>query len=161
MRKYKEFPYPSKDELVVAYGRKGCPYCEKIKAFIDKFKNIDRRFKFIYHDIFDIIDSGMAKDVNDFKKKMRIFIGEYSMVPIIFIESDFIGGYTSFCDHVLDILGEKKGEGNIFFKEVLRLKKFSQKNVNEIRSKLAKLESDDKCMQVEKKKKETKNKKSK
>jgi len=111
MKKYTEFPYPKKDKITV-YGREGCPYCEKIKSFLKDFygKNLNKNVD--YHDIFDIIDSKQAKDVTDFKKKMKIYIDDWSTVPMVFDNGNFVGGYDDYCTLLYDILiysVDKKG----------------------------------------------------
>ena len=92
----KEFPYPLKTQPITIYGRKDCIYCRKLKSFITEFYN-DKRYA-VYYDIQNIIDKKYAKDINDFRKKMEIFIGDYKMVPLVFIHGIFIGGYSKFCE---------------------------------------------------------------
>jgi len=97
MRRLKEFPYPQKTMEVTVYGRPGCPYCDKMKDFLKFLYPNNRGRNYIYYNIFDIIDNGLARDVSDFRRKMKIYIGEYSTVPIVFIKGDFKGGYDNFC----------------------------------------------------------------
>ena len=97
MRRLKEFPYPQKTMEVTVYGRPGCPYCDKMKDFLKFLYPNNRGRNYVYYNIFDIIDNGLARDVSDFRRKMKIYIGEYSTVPIVFIKGDFKGGYDNFC----------------------------------------------------------------
>lgn len=86
----RNFPYPLKTNKLTVYGIKGCPYCAKMK---DIAKNIRGS---IYHDIDELINKGLAKSFADFKRKMNPFINNYDMVPMVFIEDKFIGGYDEF-----------------------------------------------------------------
>ena len=44
----------------------------------------------------DMLKKGFIKTFNDFKRKMKLFINNYDMVPIVFIQDEFIGGYSEF-----------------------------------------------------------------
>lgn len=146
MKKYKEFPYPLITHNITVYGRIGCPYCDKMKSFLKKVYTGADKKKVVYHDIFNIIDSGQAKDVNDFKKKMKPFIGDYSTVPMVFLFGDFIGGYDNFCASVSKIIESlnKKNQEKIF--DVLRVNKELNlnKKVKSVTNKINKLGNCDK-----------------
>lgn len=133
--KYKEFPYPSKLKMITVYGREGCKYCEKMKSFLKKFYFYNSN-KYEYHDIFQIIDDKQAKDVTDFKKKMKIFMGDFSTVPIVFVRGNFIGGYDNFCKLIYDFAtNEEKNSiikilGSVEEFELLKKIKNKLKNKN-------------------------------
>ncbi len=152
MTKYKEFPYPSQKFDLIVYGRKGCNYCEKTKKFINYMQKQDK-VSYIYHDIFEIIDSGQAKDINDFKKKMKPFIGDFSTVPMIFIGSNFHGGYDTFCDIILKIKLGKTSDDKEWEKIRKIFLKDSEKNneTKNLKKKiLEKLNKSNKCEAVKK-----------
>ena len=50
----------------------------------------------VYHDIDELINKGFAKSFDDFKRKMKPFINNYDMVPMVFIDDKFIGGHDDF-----------------------------------------------------------------
>ena len=86
----RNFPYPLKTNKLTIYGRDGCPYCEKMKDIAENVRGS------IYYDIDELIKKDLAKSFEDFKIKMKPFINNYDMVPIVFINGDFIGGYDNF-----------------------------------------------------------------
>ena len=133
MRKYREFPYPLKTKTLTVYGRKGCPYCEKMKDYLDTYYIGNKKNEAIYHDIFDIIDSEKARDVTDFKKKMKPFIDDYQTVPMIFVHGHFLGGYDSFCKLV-----QVASEYNKKMMENLEIDKELSKKLNNIHKKFNK-----------------------
>ena len=95
MKKYKEFPYPKPDKITV-YGRKGCPYCEKIKNLLKIIYADNYKKKIDYIDIFELIEKKQVKDITDFKKKMNPITGDWNTVPMIFDGINFIGGYDDY-----------------------------------------------------------------
>jgi len=84
------FPYPLKTNKLTVYGIKGCPYCAKMKDIAENIRGS------VYHDIDELINKGLAKSFDDFKRKMNPFINKYDMVPMVFIEDKFIGGHDDF-----------------------------------------------------------------
>ena len=86
----RNFPYPLKTNKLTVYGIKGCPYCAKMKDIAENIRGS------IYHDIDELINKGLAKSFADFKRKMNPFINNYDMVPMVFIEGEFIKGYDEF-----------------------------------------------------------------
>ena len=90
----RNFPYPLKTDNITVYGRDGCPYCMKMK---DIAENVSGS---VYYDIDDLIKKGIVKSFNDFKRKMKPFIDEYDMVPIVFTNDIFIGGYDNFIEQI-------------------------------------------------------------
>ena len=86
----RNFPYPLKTNKLTVYGRKGCPYCAKMKDIAENIRGS------VYHDIDELINKGFAKSFADFKRKMNPFINNYDMVPMVFIEGGFIGGHDDF-----------------------------------------------------------------
>jgi len=136
MRRLKEFPYPQKTMEVTVYGRPGCPYCDKMKDFLKFLYPNNRGRNYVYYNIFDIIDNGLARDISDFRRKMKIYIGEYSTVPIVFIKGDFKGGYDNFCKIVYDRL--PKDDRNIYKK--IFAEKTNLNNKKKIINKLDKCE---------------------
>jgi len=139
MKKYKEFPYPIKTNKITAYGRKGCPYCEKIKDFIEKVYTKEEKKNIKYHDIFEIISSGQAEDVSDFKRKMRPFINDYSTVPMIFLGGDFIGGYDDFCMFVSEAIKNLDKKTKLVISDILNTnsEKEIKRKINKIKKKLS------------------------
>ena len=86
----RDFPYPLKTNNLTIYGRKGCPYCAKMKDIAENVRGS------VYHDIDELINKSFAKSFDDFKRKMKPFINNYDMVPMVFIRGDFIRGYDDF-----------------------------------------------------------------
>jgi glutaredoxin len=86
----RNFPYPLKTNKLTVYGIKGCPYCAKMKDIAENIRGS------VYHDIDELINKGLAKSFEDFKRKMNPFINNYDMVPMVFIDDKFIGGHDDF-----------------------------------------------------------------
>jgi glutaredoxin len=86
----RNFPYPLKTNKLTVYGIKGCPYCAKMKDIAENIRGS------VYHDIDELVSKGLAKSFTDFKRKMNPFINNYDMVPMVFIEDNFIGGHDDF-----------------------------------------------------------------
>lgn len=86
----RNFPYPLKTNNLTVYGRKGCPYCAKMKDIAENIRGS------IYHDIDELINKGLSKSFDDFKRKMKPFINNYDMVPMVFMGDNFIGGHDNF-----------------------------------------------------------------
>lgn len=86
----RNFPYPLKTNKLTVYGIKGCPYCAKMKDISENIRGS------VYHDIDELINKGLVKSFDDFKIKMKPFINNYDMVPMVFIRGDFIGGHDEF-----------------------------------------------------------------
>jgi len=110
----RRFPFPLSTNSVTVYGRSTCPYCQKMKEIVDninksreKINIYKKQFKdpskltinkAKYYDIEELIKNNYAKDYNDFRSKLEIFIGDYPTVPLVFIDGIFIGGYDDFVD---------------------------------------------------------------
>lgn len=86
----RNFPYPLKTDKLTIYGIKGCPYCMKMKDISENVRGS------VYHDIDELIKKGFTKSFIDFKRKMKPFINDYDMVPMVFMEDKFIGGHDVF-----------------------------------------------------------------
>ena len=86
----RNFPYPLKTNKLTVYGIKRCPYCAKMKDIAENIRGS------VYHDIDELINKGLAKSFEDFKRKMKPFINNYDMVPMVFIRGEFIGGHDDF-----------------------------------------------------------------
>ena len=97
----RNFPYPLKTNNLTVYGRKGCPYCAKMKDIAENIRGS------IYHDIDELINKGLSKSFDDFKRKMKPFINNYDMVPMVFMGDNFIGGHDNFIEK-FSILNNKK-----------------------------------------------------
>ena len=97
----RNFPYPLKTNKLTVYGRKGCPYCAKMKDIAENVRGS------LYHDIDELINKGFAKSFADFKRKMNPFINNYDMVPMVFIEDKFIGGHDNFVKVFADNFANK------------------------------------------------------
>lgn len=91
----RNFPYPLKTNNLTVYGMKGCPYCAKMKDIAENVKGS------IYYDIDELINKGLVKSFDDFKIKMKPFINNYDMVPMVFIRGDFIGGHDNFIKGII------------------------------------------------------------
>jgi glutaredoxin len=98
----RDFPYPLKTNNLTIYGIKGCPYCDKMK---DIAVNIQGS---IYHDIDELISKGLAKSFEDFRMKMKPFINNYDMVPMVFIRGEFIGGHDNFIKGIKNYVKNNK-----------------------------------------------------
>ena len=98
----RNFPYPLKTNKLTIYGIKGCPYSAKMKDIAENVRGA------VYHDIDELINKGFIKTFNEFKRKMKPFINNYDMVPIIFIEDEFIRGYSDFVKLYSKINNKKK-----------------------------------------------------
>lgn len=97
----RNFPYPLKTNKLTVYGRKGCPYCAKMKDIAENVRGS------LYHDIDELINKGIAKSFSDFKRIMKPFINNYDMVPMVFIEDKFIGGHDNFVKVFADNFANK------------------------------------------------------
>jgi len=97
----RNFPYPLKTNKLTVYGIKGCPYCAKMKDIAENIRGS------VYHDIDELINKGLAKSFEDFKRKMNPFINNYDMVPMVFIGDQFIGGHDEFIKGI-----NKRGKTN-------------------------------------------------
>ena len=97
----RNFPYPLKTNKLTVYGRKGCPYCAKMKDIAENIRGS------IYHDIDELINKGLSKSFDDFKRKMKPFINNYDMVPMVFIGDNFIGGHDNFVKVFADNFANK------------------------------------------------------
>ena len=86
----RNFPYPLKTNKLTVYGIKGCPYCAKMKDIAENIRGS------VYHDIDELINTGIAKSFSDFKRIMKPFINNYDMVPMVFMGDNFIGGHDNF-----------------------------------------------------------------
>jgi len=86
----RNFPYPLKTDKLTIYGIKGCPYCAKMKDISENVRGS------VYHDIDELIKKRFAKSFADFKRKMKPFINNYDMVPMVFMGDQFIGGHDDF-----------------------------------------------------------------
>ena len=92
----KRFPYPLKTIRITAYGRSYCPYCQKLKLFLEQLYPNDLSKNYKYYDIDQIIENKQANDLQDFHQKMQPFIGDYNKIPIVFFHGDFYGGFSEF-----------------------------------------------------------------
>ena len=95
------FPYPLKTDNLTVYGIKRCPYCAKMKDIAENVRGS------VYHDIDELINKGLAKSFEDFKRKMKPFINNYDMVPMVFIRGVFIKGYDDFMKEAKNIKNKK------------------------------------------------------
>jgi glutaredoxin len=92
--KSKSFPYPDNKHYIYIYGKKDCPYCIAAEQLMK-----ENNFDYKYYKIEDLIKNGFVKDNIDFINKINKFIGkQYKTVPMIFINTKFIGGYDKFLE---------------------------------------------------------------
>ena len=84
------FPYPLKTKNLTVYGRKHCHYCTEMKKIQKSIKNS------VYYDIDELIENKIVKNCKEFQKHMKPFIEDYPMIPIVFVNDTFIGGYDDF-----------------------------------------------------------------
>ena len=98
----RNFPYPLKTNKLTVYGRKGCPYCAKMKDIAENVRGS------LYHDIDELINKGIAKSFADFKRIMKPFINNYDMVPMVFIGDHFIGGHDDFVKGAKNLIKNNK-----------------------------------------------------
>lgn len=71
-------PEPAKKKFWKLYTRQGCGWCKKAKELLD-----DRREEYISIEI-----------TPEKLEELRPKIGDYNTVPIVFLNDEFIGGYT-------------------------------------------------------------------
>ena len=96
------FPYPPQvipkniTSIYTIYGTKNCKNCVKIKEFFKKFVKKNKKIIMQYYDIDDLIQKEIIKNYLEFQEKMEPFIKDHRTVPIIFINDEFIGGYSDF-----------------------------------------------------------------
>lgn len=96
------FPYPPQvipkniNSIYTIYGTKNCKNCVKIKEFFIKFVKNTKKIIMQYYDIDDLIQKKIIKNYLEFQEKMEPFIKDHKTVPIIFINDQFIGGYSDF-----------------------------------------------------------------
>lgn len=96
------FPYPPQvipkniNSIYTIYGTKNCKNCVKIKEFFIKFVKKTKKIIMQYYDIDDLIQKKIIKNYLEFQEKMEPFIKDHRTVPIIFINDQFIGGYSDF-----------------------------------------------------------------
>lgn len=100
----KRFPYPLKTTKITAYGREYCPYCQRLKFFLEQLYPNDQSKNYKYYNIDKLIENKQAKDFDDFKEKMEPFIADYQTIPIIFLQGEFIGGLDNFIEIITLII---------------------------------------------------------
>lgn len=81
------FPYPKSNMHIVVYGIEGCPFCVETQKLLD-----ENNLKYTYYNINTLISEKVISDSNEFRQKLHSRIGDYSFVPLIFINGNFIGG---------------------------------------------------------------------
>ena len=113
----RNFPYPLKTNNLTVYGRKGCPYCAKMKDIAENIRGS------IYHDIDELINKGLSKSFDDFKRKMKPFINNYDMVPMVFIRGDFIGGHDDFMKGAMNKKNNKKNSLSVISNDIKKEEK--------------------------------------
>lgn len=72
---------------VTVFGRKGCSYCDKAVAYLDRL-NIEHTYIDVNEDFEAALD--LAKT-----------FGQYKTVPQIVIDNELIGGYTELTEKVM------------------------------------------------------------
>lgn len=84
---------------VKIYGRSvGCPYCTNAKAVCEQNK--------LNMEFIDMIETGMTKD------ELIAIVGQpVSTVPQIFVDGEYVGGYTEFVKYLRE-LNEKKDDSS-------------------------------------------------
>lgn len=88
-----EFIVPSVSIFTI-YGKSGCPYCDKVKALLDEYKQ-----EFTYVNC----DEYLLADRDAFLGFIRTVAGkEYKTFPMVFSPKGFIGGYTDTIRVILD-----------------------------------------------------------
>jgi glutaredoxin len=113
----RNFPYPLKTNNLTVYGIKGCPYCAKMKDIAENIRGS------IYHDIDELINKGLAKSFEDFKRKMNPFINNYDMVPMVFIRGEFIGGHDEFVKGIKNHKNNKKNSVSVISNDIKKEEK--------------------------------------
>jgi len=103
----RRFPYPTKSKRLTVFGIPTCPYCQKMKEIVENFNKGPKKYA-IYYNIDDLIKDKKTDDYNDFFKKMRPFIGDYNLVPLVFLQGIFIGGYSDYIKGLEDSLRKQK-----------------------------------------------------
>lgn len=70
-------------ECIIIYGKPGCVFCTKAKEFLS--------YRFIPYTYIDI-----TEDLSDWDKAAinRVIATGYRTMPMIFIDGEFIGGYS-------------------------------------------------------------------
>ena len=111
------FPYPLKTNNITVYGIKRCPYCAKMKDIAENVRGS------VYHDIDELINKGFAKSFDDFKRKMKPFINNYDMVPMVFIRGVFIKGYDDFMKEAKNIKNNKKNSLSVISNDIKKEEK--------------------------------------
>ena len=108
------FPYPPQvipkniNSIYTIYGIKNCKNCVKIKEFFIKFVKKTKKIIMQYYDIDDLIQKKIIKNYLEFHEKMEPFIKGHKTVPIIFINDEFIGGYSDFMKYFEKLKNNKK-----------------------------------------------------
>jgi glutaredoxin len=113
----RNFPYPLKTNNLTVYGIKGCPYCAKMKDIAENIRGS------IYHDIDELINKGLAKSFEDFKRKMNPYINNYDMVPMVFIRGEFIGGHDEFVKGIKNHKNNKKNSVSVISNDIKKEEK--------------------------------------
>ena len=113
----RNFPYPLKTNNLTVYGIKRCPYCAKMKDIAENVRGS------VYHDIDELINKGFAKSFDDFKRKMKPFINNYDMVPMVFIRGVFIKGYDDFMKEAKNIKNNKKNSLSVISNDIKKEEK--------------------------------------
>lgn len=128
----KKFPYPTSRKFITVYGREGCIYCKNMKNLLQEIYPGKQKKSYKYIDVNELIEKGLIKDFEEFKKKMNIFIGDYGLLPLVFIKTEFIGGYDNFCQIMMSFgeqnVSSKKLIDNKFLNAEKELKKKLQKS---------------------------------
>jgi glutaredoxin len=128
------FPYPPQiipnniTSIYTIYGKKDCEYCDKIKEFFANKIKKTRKIIIRYYDIDELIQKKIIKNYLEFHEKMIPFIYNHITVPIIFVNSQFIGGYDDFMEIFIKLEANKKKNSSI----VNSLKMNKEKDIDKI-----------------------------
>jgi glutaredoxin len=83
---------PPKKKGYTIYTKKNCSYCEKVKTLL-KNENV----------LIIPCDEYLEKDKEDFLLFIEVIVGfSYKTFPMVFLDGEFIGGFTETNKHYID-----------------------------------------------------------
>lgn len=94
-----EFKFPNDFNItpeILIYGGEGCKFCKHCKLFLEEE---DLEYTYVNVSEFPRYAESKADLFKDFKA-LGLITETYKTIPLVFINNEFIGGYTALCKRI-------------------------------------------------------------